>query len=624
MTIKLVADSSSSGIKTKALLRSVLGRTRLLLIACLLAMLVLFLALAWATRDALAELPFLRKQQADASRRDPNGNTHVDLRPWQTAHALAGLATTAEEKEFARQAERFADHEVDQAFASALRYANLQRGSLTGEALALSQRAEQLQQVVDEDQALVKSLTDRAANSKAAAATEASADDLEVAKAQLALDSDLLADAQQDLARAGGDEPARVQAELAAREIEMKDYDAKASQNSPVAVIAVKRHGTLAGRVNAWFDQRTRYQLVQQALRQAQADIVTLTAQHADLTSQLKAAASSASALDQAARLAGLKRRSALSQILGICNDRIQSQQQLAGVYRKWSAQILLQHRIIQHLLLQSSAWIAFILICVILLDALARHLIDRAKLDRGRVKTLHIVFKLAIQLLGALIVLFVVFGTPSEMPTILGLTTAGLTLVLQDFIIAFFGWFVLMGKHGIRVGDWVEINGVAGEVAEIGIFRTGMLETGNWTDQGHPTGRRVSFINSFAIRGQYFNFSTTGQWMWDEIRFSIPAAQENYAMIELIHAAVLKETEKDARLAEAEWKRSSRHAGLSQFAADPAVEMRPGPSGINIVVRYVTRAAERFEVRNRLYERVIGLLNKPPESQPGPAEPQP
>jgi hypothetical protein len=111
---------------------------------------------------------------------------------------------------------------------------------------------------------------------------------------------------------------------------------------------------------------------------------------------------------------------------------------------------------------------------------------------------------------------------------------------------------------------------------------------------------------------------------MWDEIRFSIPAAEENYAMIELIHAAVLKETEKDARLAEAEWKRSSRHAGLSQFAADPAVEMRPGASGINIVVRYVTRASERFEVRNRLYERVIGLLNKPPEPLPGPAEPRP
>ena len=609
MTIKLVAESSSSGNTTKGLLHTMLGRTRRLLIVGLLAVLVLFLALAWATRDALTELPFLRKQRAEAGRLASNGSTHVDLRPWQTARALAGLAGTAEEKEFAIHAERFADHEVDQAFASALREANLERRSLTGEALALSQRVEQLQQVVNGDQALVQSLTDRAASSKAAAA-ETAGDDLEVAKAQLALDSDLLADAQLDLARAGGDEPSRVQAELAAHEVEMKDYDAKAAQNGQVAVITAQRHGTLAGRVGAWFDQRTRYELVQQALRQAQADIVTLTAQHADLTNQIEAAASSTSGLD---KLASLKRRSALSQILGICNDRIQSQQQLAGIYGEWSAQILLQHRIVQHLLLRSFALIAFILICVILLDALARHLIDRPKLDRGRVKTLHIIFKLGIQLLGVLIILFVVFGAPSEMPTILGFTTAGLTLVLQDFIIAFFGWFVLMGKNGIRIGDLVEINGVAGEVAEISLFRTSMLETGNWTDQGHPTGRRVSFINSFAIRGQYFNFSTAGQWMWDEIRFNIPAAEENYAMIELIHAAVLKETEKDARLAEAEWKRSVRHAGLSQFAADPAVEMRPGASGINIVVRYVTRAADRFEVRNRLYERVIGLLNKPP-----------
>ena len=588
-----------------------LGKNRLLLIASLLVLLAVCLVFAWATRDAMAELPFLRKQQDEAGRRAANPNTHVDLGPWRTAHGLAGLATTAEEKELAGQAERFADREVDQAFASALRYANLERGSLTGEALAIAQRVEKLQQVVDDDKALVQGLTERTANPKTAAA-ETAADDLEVAKAQLALDSDLLSDAQQDLARAGGDEPARVQAELAAREVEMKDYDAKASQNGQVAIVAARRHGTLAGRVNAWFDQRTRYQLVQQALRQAQADIVTLTAQRTELSNQLKAAAS-AVGLDQSGRLAGLKRRSALSQLLGICNDRTQSQQQLVGVYSKWSAQVLLEHRIVLHLLLQSFAWIACILICVIVLDALARHLIDRAKLDLGRVKTLHIIFKLGIQFLGALIILFVVFGAPSEMPTILGLTTAGLTLVLQDFIIAFFGWFVLMGKHGIRIGDWVEINGVAGEVAEIGVFRTSMLETGNWTDQGHPTGRRVSFINSFAIKGQYFNFSTAGQWMWDEIAFSIPAAEESYAMIELIHRAVLQETEKSARLAEEEWKRSTRHTGLSQFAADPAVEMRPSAAGINIVVRYVTRAAERFEVRNRLYARVIGLLNKPP-----------
>ena len=616
MTIKSVVDSSPSSNTIEAVLRGILGRARFLLVAGLLAVLILLLAVSWATRDALAELPSLRRQQAEANRVASNGNTHVDLSPWQTAHALAGFAITAEEKEFASQAERFADHEVDQAFAYALRQAHLEQRALTGEALAFSRRVEQMQDIVYSDKTVVHGLTEQAANSKSAAA-ESARDDLEVAKAQLALDSDLLADAQQDLARAGGDEPSRVQAELAAHEVEMKDYDAKVTTKGQVAVIAVIRHATLAGRMNAWFDQRTRYELVEQALRQAQADIVTLTAQHKDITDQINSVAASASQLDKPARLASLRRRSALSQILGICNDRIQTLRQLVGVYSKWSAQILLQHRIVLHLLLRSFAMIVFILICVILLDALARHLIDRPKLDRGRIKTLHIIFKLGIQLVGGLIILFVIFGAPSEMPTIVGLTTAGLTLVLQDFIIAFFGWFVLMGKNGIRIGDWVEINGVAGEVAEIGLFRTSMLETGNWTDQGHPTGRRVSFINSFAIRGQYFNFSTTGQWMWDEIRFSIPSGEEDTTLIELIHAAVLKETEKDARLAEAEWKRSPRHAGLSQFAADPAVEMRPGAAGINIVVRYVTRASERFEVRNRLYERVIGLLNKPAAPTP-------
>jgi small-conductance mechanosensitive channel len=612
----MIASPSSKATEYRALLRGMLGRTRVLLIAGLLVVFVLCLGFSWATRDAMAQLPFLRQQRAEARRLHSNQNTYVDPRPWQTAHALAALAVTREEVELSKQAERFADHEVDQAFASALRLAKIDSHRLTGDALVLSQRVQQLQQVVNNDKERVESLKDLAAHAKPAAAAEA-AEDLDVANAQVALDSDLLTDAQQDLARAGGDEPSRIQEELAAREAAMKDYDTKEAQKGQTAVAAARGRRTLIRRLNAWFDQRDRYDLVQQALRQAQADIVALTAQHGGLSKRIKPSSSATNDVDRAAQLADLKNRAALSQVLGICSDRIHSQQQLASIYEKWSAQILLQHRIVEHLILISFAWIAFILICAIFLDALARHFINRPKLDRGRVKTLHIIFKLGIQLTGALIILFVVFGLPDEMPTILGLTTAGLTLVLQDFIIGFFGWFVLMGKNGIRIGDWVEINGVAGEVAEIGLFRTSILESGNWTDQGHPTGRRVSFTNSFAIKGQYFNFTTTGQWMWDEIRFSIPALQENYAMIEKIHLAVVKETEQDARLAEAEWKRSPRHIGLSQFAADPAVEMRPGASGINIVVRYVTRASERFEVRNRLYDRVVGLLNKAPEPQP-------
>jgi small-conductance mechanosensitive channel len=266
------------------------------------------------------------------------------------------------------------------------------------------------------------------------------------------------------------------------------------------------------------------------------------------------------------------------------------------------------------HLLLQSLALIAFVLLALLLIDTLVRHLVARPELDRRRMQTLHVITRMTLQVIGCVALLLIIFGIPDQLSAILGLVTAGLTVVLQDFIIAFFGWFVLIGKHGIRVGDWVEINGVGGEVAEVGVFRTALLETGNWTDKGHPTGRRVTFINSFAIRGQYFNFSTNGQWLWDEIQVSVPSSEDTYLMIEAIHYLATKETETDTKLAEEEWKRVTHQNGVGQFSATPSVNMRPGASGIDIVVRYVTRASDRYEVRNRLYLGFIDVLHKTPK----------
>jgi hypothetical protein len=72
----------------------------------------------------------------------------VNVRPWQTAQALAPLAVTAEEAQYARDAERLTDHEVDQAFASALREAGAKPYALTGAALTLSRKLEHFQQIV--------------------------------------------------------------------------------------------------------------------------------------------------------------------------------------------------------------------------------------------------------------------------------------------------------------------------------------------------------------------------------------------------------------------------------------------------------------------------------------------
>ena len=92
----------------------------------------------------------------------------------------------------------------------------------------------------------------------------------------------------------------------------------------------------------------------------------------------------------------------------------------------------------------------------------------------------------------------------------------------------------------------------------------------------------------------------------------SLPASAETYAKVALIHKAVLEETQQDAQLAEQEWKRVPRQCGLSHASASSSVNLRPAGAGVDILIRYVTRASDRLKVRNRLYERVIDVLHKP------------
>src|SRR5271170_562101 len=174
---------------------------RRLTIAIPSVLLVLCLVGAWLTRGSMTHLPFLRGKGAAQ-------NTLVDQRPWQTIEALAPLAVSAEEQSLAREAERLADHEVDQAFAFALRQAAFQTRTLTGDALAIQQKVAQLQALVKEDQAHVDTLT---ASLKQPNGSIADSDDLDVAKAQLQLDNDELGDANEQLARVSGDKRAQIQ-----------------------------------------------------------------------------------------------------------------------------------------------------------------------------------------------------------------------------------------------------------------------------------------------------------------------------------------------------------------------------------------------------------------------------
>src|SRR3984957_17346559 len=264
-----------------------------------LAVVVLCLIGSFMTRGVMEHLPFLHGQKSGWNAA-PRPYGIVDQRPWQTAKTLTALAVSAEELEFAREAERLADHEVDQAFAQSLRQASAETRELTGASLKLQQRVTELQQTVKEDQQRVTALTANAAPASRAAAGSAAAiaptgDDLDVAKAQLSLDQEELSDSMEDLARASGDHRGKIQQELTAHQAELKKYNLQASSSDgQTAVVSAGQYKTLAGPIAEWWALRSRQPLIAQAEQLARADVAALTADNARLEPEAEAAEAAA------------------------------------------------------------------------------------------------------------------------------------------------------------------------------------------------------------------------------------------------------------------------------------------------------------------------------------------
>ncbi|HYL74647.1 MAG TPA: mechanosensitive ion channel domain-containing protein, partial [Bryobacteraceae bacterium] len=510
----------------------------------------------------------------------------IDDRLLKTAQQVAALADTAEEQTLAREALRLADHELDQEFAGALRDTASAAPLVTGPLKQLADRVGQLKTQVAREKTRVAKLT------KDAAANDAAASQLEVAKAQLALDEDELNDAQEDLSRQGGDKHASIERLL--QEHESAHHGTAQALKTSLA----GQPGTLWQQLESSLALRDQARQLDAARTQSAAKAVKLDREHQTLEAiaNNKAVAPAPSGdeeEDSAAMLDRLHRLSDRSKTLAELDRRIQDTQQLGDVYKRWSASIESRLRSSLHLLLVSVAIVLAILLAVVIVDRGIRHAFDRQKDPRQR-RHLRTLATIAVDLIGVVAVLIVVYGPPSQVSTLIGLTTAGLTVALKDFIVAFFGWFVLMGKNGMRVGDWVEIEGVGGEVIEIGMFKTVLLEVGTRTSTGHPTGRRVAFMNKFAIENHYFNFSTTGQWLWDELQMTLPLAGDPYQMALAIRERVEQETTADAAAAEHDWERVTHQYGTGAFTAKPEVDLRPSINGLEVIVRYITRAPQR------------------------------
>jgi hypothetical protein len=580
--------------------------------AVLLALLVASVYGLWATY--LPPPPELARQEsAGKLSKDP---TDIDQHTFRRAQRLSSLASAPEEQPYAQAATKLADHELDVAFAAALRHIEAHPPVLSPEAQKISERLQKAQKQLESDQAQVNQLT--AARAQPGGAQNSSLQDrLDLAQSQLDLDKDEVEVANQDLLQAGGNVHQRIQ--------KMMQEHAAAEENHPATKAAdplSSLHG-LVERLREWLALRKKERYLQYAATQATRTAADLSEQRQQLATQLQTHRDNTSpaagpggsggpgAPSSNNLLLTTRQLAADQKLLTSLDQRMSDRRQLADVYGKWKDIVAGQATTVLHTGLMSVAAVIAILLLLLFTDQWMERLVGRMKLDRRQVETLRSVARVLLQILGIVVILLMLIGLPTQLGTMLGIVGAGLTVALKDFIVAFIGWLVLMGKNGMRLGDWVEINGVSGEVIELGMFHTVLLETGNWTDAGHPTGRRVTFTNSFAISGHYFNFSTSGQWLWDEVLVLVPYERDPTPIADTLYKEVISATSDSSRQAEIEWKSNAPTRRGLQVSATPGLSIRPAVGGVEVAVRYVTRASDRFNVRARLYKTAVGILGQ-------------
>jgi len=186
------------------------------------------------------------------------------------------------------------------------------------------------------------------------------------------------------------------------------------------------------------------------------------------------------------------------------------------------------------------------------------------------------------------------------------GILAAGLAIALQDLFRNFVGGIIIALAGVYKIGDRVEVDGAFGDIMDIGIMNTTMMEIKGWIDADQPTGRLILFPNSIVISGKIFNYTKDHNFIWDEIRIPLSYESDWNAAIRNILDIVQTETEEMTRQAETEIDRLGEKYYLPKKVTDPAVYVRMNDSGVELGIRYVTNTKTRRILSDSLTRKIL------------------
>lgn len=204
------------------------------------------------------------------------------------------------------------------------------------------------------------------------------------------------------------------------------------------------------------------------------------------------------------------------------------------------------------------------------------------------------------------LVFLSVVFSdTLGSLAVILGAATAGIALALKELIVSMAGWMAITFGDTYRVGDRVQISGVKGDVIDVGLVRTTLMELGEWVQGDLYTGRIVRVANASVFVGATYNYSRDLSFLWDEVvvRLSIDSdAELAKEKMQRIVDEVSGDYANEAKLA---WLRLKEKYLVEDERIDPLVTMVIVDSKYELTARYPVDFRQRRIVKDAIFTRL-------------------
>lgn len=207
-------------------------------------------------------------------------------------------------------------------------------------------------------------------------------------------------------------------------------------------------------------------------------------------------------------------------------------------------------------------------------------------------------------------------FDDLSMVAATFGVVSAALVISLKDVCTSLFGWFVTMVSGKMNIGDRLEIDGVKGDIIDIDLLRTTLLEVNGWLGADQTTGRVISMPNNFIFTKKVFNYSHGHPYIWSKIEvamtFTSPHAETEALLMKIL------EEETRTNFAEARVAASAmrQRYGVEDAIYEPRIRVRVGESGVIYGLYFVTHYRDASSPRSRLARRILAELEKRPHIQ--------